>query len=200
MTRVKRHTGWLAIIFVILLFLSAGMVTLPSSAQSAAVITTFYAENRTIILITQVIGLIAAPVFIFFAFGLQNSLSSTPASERLDAIGITGIIVAIASIGTAVPVIALSLTTALLPFWVRMTDLSDAVLFLAIAAFGAAGALRGTGAPAWWRTAAALTGLLALARSIAGFSGINSVLDMIAPLAFIAFMIGTGIYLLLSKK
>ena len=201
MTRVTRRTsGWLGILFVVLLFLSAGMVTLPSSAQSAEVIASFYAENRWIIIIAQVLGLMAAPVVMAFALGVQNSMSSAHASDRIEAIGLTGILVGTVSLLTAVPVIVLSLTTSNLPFWVRMTDLSDAILFLAIAAFCASAAVRGDRAPAWWRAVAALTGLLALARSIAGFVGATTFLDLIAPLAFITFVLVTGIHLLLGAR
>ena len=201
MTRITRRTsGWLGILFVVLLFLSAGMVTLPSSAQSPEVIASFYAENRWIIIIAQVLGLMAAPVVMAFALGVQNSMSSAHASDRIEAIGLTGILVGTVSLLTAVPVIVLSLTTSNLPFWVRMTDLSDAILFLAIAAFCASAAVRGDRAPAWWRAVAALTGLLALARSIAGFVGATTFLDLIAPLAFITFVLVTGIHLLLGAR
>ena len=136
MTRVTRRTAaWLGILFVVLLFLSAGMVTLPSSSQSPDVTAAFYAANRWIIIIAQAFGLIAAPVFIAFALGIQNSMSSVHASNKIEAVGLAGILVGLVSLMTAVPVIVLSLTTYSLPFWVRMTDLSDAILFLAIAAF-----------------------------------------------------------------
>ena len=201
MTRVTRRTAaWLGILFVVLLFLSAGMVTLPSSSQSADVTAAFYAANRWIIIIAQAFGLIAAPVFIAFALGIQNSMSSIHASNKMEAIGLAGILVGLVSLMTAVPVIVLSLTTYGLPFWVRMTDLSDAILFLAIAAFCAAVAVRGEHAPTWWRILAALTGLLALVRSIAGFVGASSFLDFAAPLAFVTFVLATSIYLLLGAR
>ena len=199
MTRVtRRTTGWLGILFVVLLFLSAGMVTLPSSAQSPAITSDFYAENRWIIIIAQAFGLMAAPVIIAFALGVQNTMSSVHASNRIEAIGLAGILVGIVSLLTAVPVIVLSLTTYNLRFWVRMTDLSDAILFLAIATFCALAAVRGDQAPAWWRAVAALTGLFALMRSIAGFVGAVSFLDLAAPLVFILFVLITGIHLLLG--
>ena len=199
MTRVTRRTaGWLGILFVVLLFLSAGMVTLPSSAQSPAITSDFYAENRWIIIIAQAFGLMAAPVIIAFALGVQNTMSSVHASNRIEAIGLAGILVGIVSLVTAVPVIVLSLTTYNLRFWVRMTDLSDAILFLAIATFCASAAVRGDHAPAWWRAVAVLTGLFALMRSIAGFVGAVSFLDLAAPLAFILFVLITSIRLLLG--
>lgn len=201
MTRVTRRTsGWLGILFVVLLFLSAGMVTLPSSAQSSEVIAAFYAENRWVIMIAQALGLIAAPVLIAFALGVQNNMSSVHASDRIEAIGLAGIIVGIASLLTAMPVLVLSLTTSGLPFWVRMTDLSDAILFLAIAVFCASAAVRGDHASTWWRAVAALTGLFALARSITGFVGVSTFLDLTAPLAFLTFILVTGIYLLLGAR
>ena len=201
MTRVARRTaGWLGIVFVILLFLSAGMITLPSSAQSPELIAAFYAENRWIIIIAQLLGLIAAPLFIAFSFGVQNSVSRIPASNRIEAIGLAGIVVGIVSLLTALPVIVLALTTYGLPFWVRLTDLSDAILFLAIAVFCAAAAIRGEYAPTWWRAVATLTSLFALVRSIAGFMGVTSFLDLATPFAFIVFVLATGIYFLLRTR
>ena len=201
MTRISRRTAaWLGILFVVLLFLSAGMVTLPSSAQSAEVTAAFYAANRWVIIIAQAFGLIAAPVFIAFALGVQNRVSSLHAPNRIKAIGLAGVLVGLVSLMTAVPVIVLSLTTYGLPFWVRMTDLSDAILFLTIAAFCASVAVRGEYAPAWLRVLAALTGLLALVRSIAGFVRVISFLDLAAPLAFITFVLVTSIYLLLGAR
>ena len=201
MTRVTHRTaGWLGILFVVLLFLSAGMVTLPSSAQSPEVTAAFYATNRWIIIVAQGLGLLAAPVFIAFAFGVQNRVSGVQASDRIEAIGWAGILVGMISLLTAVPVIVLSLTTYNLPFWVQMTDQSDAILFLAIAAFCASAAVRGKYAPAWWRALATLTGLFALVRSIAGFVGVTAFLDLAAPLAFVTFVLVTGIYLILGTR
>ena len=195
-TITRRTAGWMGILFVVLLFLSAGMVSLPSSAKTEDFIAAFYANNQIVILIAQAIGLLAAPIFIAFAMGLQNSISQESHPNKLPIIGWAGIIVALASILTAIPVIALSVTTEGLPFWIKMTDWSDAVLFLAITGFCLAGTMRGRQGPIWWRVLAALTGLLALARSVAGFAGVVSVLDEIAPLAFLLLVLASGIYLL----
>lgn len=195
-TITRRGAGWMGILFVVLLFLSAGMVSLPSSAETEDFIASFYASNRIVILIAQAIGLLAAPVFIAFATGLQNSISQESRSNKLHIIGWAGIMVALASVGTAIPVIALSVTTEGLPFWIKMTDWSDAVLFLAITGFCLAGTTLGREGPIWWRVLAALTGLLALARSVAGFAGVVSVLDEIAPIAFVLLVLAGGLYLL----
>ena len=195
-TITRRSAGWMGILFVVLLFLNAGMVSLPSSADTEDFIASFYANNRIVILIAQALGLLAAPVFIAFAMGLQNSISQESHSNKLHTIGWAGIIVALASVGTAIPVIALSLTTEGLPFWIKMTDWSDAVLFLAITGFCLAGTVLGGKAPIWWRLLAALTGLLALARSVAGFAGVVSVLDEIVPIALVLLVLASGIYLL----
>ena len=195
-TITRRSAGWMGILFVVLLFLNAGMVSLPSSGETEDFIASFYASNRTIILIAQSIGLLAAPVFVAFAIGLQNNISQKSRSGKLNAIGWAGIIVALVSVGTAIPVIALSVTTAGLPFWIKMTDWSDVALFLAITGFCLAGNTLGREGPIWWRVLAALTGLLALARSVAGFAGVVSVLDGIAPMAFVLLVLASGIYLL----
>lgn len=196
----RRNTGWLGILFVVLLFLSAGMVTLPSSAQTPSAIAGFYAANRVIILIAQVVGLFAVPVFMAFAVGFDESVTSSRASRGIGFIGWAGILVAAVSLVTAVPVIWLAFTTAGLPLMVRMTDLSDAVLFLAVGAFALTTAVRGQQAPVWLRSLAALTALAALARSATGFLGVTSFLDVAAPLAFLALVLAASIYLLLVAR
>jgi succinate dehydrogenase/fumarate reductase cytochrome b subunit len=112
-----RTTGWLGITFVVLLFLNAGMVSLPPSSWSEQAVAEFYAANRSIILIAQVIGLIAAPVFVAFALGLQKNMSAGGGIAGTGAVGLAGILVALVSVGTAVPVIALSLNAGEIPFW-----------------------------------------------------------------------------------
>ena len=146
-TITRRSAGWMGILFVVLLFLNAGMVSLPSSADTEDFIASFYANNRIVILIAQALGLLAAPVFIAFAIGLQNSISRESHSNKLHTISWAGILVGLAAVGTAIPVIALSLTTEGLPFWIKMTDWSDSVLFLAITGFCLAGTVLGAKRP-----------------------------------------------------
>ena len=196
----RRSTGWLGILFVVLLFLSAGMVTLPSSAQTPSAIAGFYAANRTVVLVAQVVGLLAAPVFIAFALGFEDNMARPHAPRRVGFIGWAGIVVGAASVATSVPVMVLALTTTGLALMVRMTDLSDVVLFLAIGAFCAATVVRVEQAPVWLRSLAALTGLVALARSVAGLLGTTSFLDVAAPLAFLGFVLAASIYLLLVAR
>lgn len=195
-----RAAGWLGILFVVLLFLSAGMVTLPSSAGDPEKIASFYAVNRTIILIAQAIGLIAIPALIAFAFGIENMQNGFHPSGRIGAISIAGILVGIVSVVTAVPIIVLALTAVNLPFWVHMTDLSDVALFLSIGVLCLVNTVRGVALPGWLRAVAALVGLLALARSGMGFFGITSVLDLAAPLMFLAFVLLASIHLLLGYR
>jgi hypothetical protein len=164
------------------------------------VIAGFYAANRVIILIAQVVGLFAVPVLAAFAIGFDESVTGSRATRRIGFIGWAGILVAAVSVATSVPVIWLAFTTAGLPLMVRMTDLSDAVLFLAVGAFALATAVRGEQAPVWLRSLAALTGLVALARSATGFLGVTSFLDVAAPLAFLAFVLAASIYLLLVAR
>ncbi len=195
-----RNAGWQGILFVVLLFLSAGMVTLPSSAGDLEEIASFYAANRSIILIAQVIGLIAIPMFIAFAFGIENIKGGRHPFRRIGIIGFAGILVGIVSVATAIPVIVLALTTVGLSFWVHMTDLSDAALFLSIGAFCIVVSIRGEALPGWLRAVSALVGLVALARGGMGFAGITSVLNLAAPLVFLAFVLLASSHLLLVYR
>lgn len=194
-----RRAGWLGISFVVLLFLSAGVVTLPASSQPAEAIAAFYAAHRAIILVTQALGLVAAALFIGFADGLGWATAAGP-SPRPRAIEYAGLLVAAAAVLTAMPVIALALSHSAPAEWLRMTDWSDAVLFLAMGLFGLAVTLKGRAAPVWLRLLALLVGLVALARSLAGFLGLTSALDAIAPLAFMALVLAAAITLLPARR
>ena len=59
--------------FVLLLVVSAGMVTVPGEDRGVPFVRNFYDHNRTVIVIAQVIGLAAALAFLAFARGLQRS-------------------------------------------------------------------------------------------------------------------------------
>jgi len=191
----RRGAGWLGVVFVVLLFASAGMVALPATDEARSVIAAFYATNRAVILVAQVVGLLAAPVFVAFVFGFQRSVSIQGSSDLSSPIAASGLLVALVSVATALPVIVLAINPDAPSFWIRMTDLSDAVLFLTMSVFCVAAATRGARAPKWLRAGAVLTGLVTLARSAAGVAGVTS-LDAVAPLAFVLFIVAASVFLL----
>src|SRR5215216_300159 len=108
MVMARRTAGSWGLGFVVLLLLSAGMVTVPGRGATAQAARGFYRDYLGIIVVAQVIGLIAA------------------------------VAVAAASVVTAVPVLwlcvaASTVTPAMLTGLLVASDFADAMLFLAIA-------------------------------------------------------------------
>jgi hypothetical protein len=69
--------------------------------------------------------------------------------------------------------------------WARASDLTDVVLFLAVAGFAGAVAVA---AASWIRPAAAIVGAMCLARAALLASGADA-LELFAPLAFMALVV-----------
>ncbi|HSO50609.1 MAG TPA: hypothetical protein VLS86_08675, partial [Acidimicrobiia bacterium] len=131
-------------IFAVLLLLSSSMVSPPLSDQPLGEISAFYSSNRAVVIVAQITGVIAAIAFALFVTMLSTVLDAPQVKW-------TGLVVAAAAAVTSVPLLALaSLGANADPGIVRWTDLTDAVLFLAIAVFF--GVLAGNGAlPSWIR-------------------------------------------------
>ena len=68
-----RSTAYWGLAFVLLLLVSAGMVTVPGEQDGVAFTRDFYRDNRSVIVVSQAIGLVAAGTFAGFARGLQRS-------------------------------------------------------------------------------------------------------------------------------
>src|SRR5207248_140664 len=65
--RSSRRGGWWGVAFVVTLAVSAGMVSLPTSAQSGAQIAGFYRAHAGVILVQQVLGVLSVVFFLLFA-------------------------------------------------------------------------------------------------------------------------------------
>ena len=195
--------GWLGIAFGVLLFASAAMLAAPGADSPASEISTYFADNRGVVLVSQAIILTAA-VF-FLAFALRFALAATPGPAEPDKwrlVWSTGVLVFAAAVVTALPVIALALTSdanaanSSTHTLAQLADGTDAALFLTITLFLAAVATQGTRTPAWLRASAAIGALVAIARTVAGLLQVTSVLDAVAPLAFIAVVLGASVWML----
>ena len=195
--------GWLGIAFGVLLFASAAMLSAPGADSPASEISTYFADNRAVVLASQAIVL-AAAVF-FLAFALRFALAATPGPAEPDKwrlVWSSGVLVFAAAVVTALPVIALALTSdanaanASTHTLAQFEDGTDAALFLTITLFLAAVATQGTKAPPWLRAGAAIGALVAIARSVAGLLHVTTVLDAVAPLAFIAVVLGASVWML----
>jgi hypothetical protein len=169
--------GW-GIAFVVLLFVSAALVSLPTTAESGERIVTFYSAHAQVIVVQQMIGVLALGAFISFALSLKPgralhlALWLFAATELLTNAVPVVIVASNPSADTAH-----SLTV--------VEDWADGAFFLAAAAFVAAVTLL---APTWLRMVGYVVALACVIRAIASPLGFTA-LDDIAPFIFVAFIL-----------
>ena len=186
MSTPGRRAGLWGWVFVVLLLLSAGMASTPSGQDPTATVRDFYERHAGVVITAQVIGLLAAAAFAWFALALRPK-EGPPAKGALE---IAGLGVAAAALLTAVPVLWLSLVAkdsadGLVHGLAVTCDLTDVLLFAAIAAWATI-VLR-VAIPNWFKGFAGLVALLALARSVLLLVG-SDLLEVVAPLAFVLFV------------
>ena len=182
-----RPTAYWGIAFVLLLLVSAGMVTVPGEQDGVAFVRNFYRDNSSIIVTAQVIGLAAALAFLGFVRGLQHSdwVGATPW------VLVSGSAVAGAAVLTAVPPLVLSAVArsaenGMVSSMARASDLTDVTLFIAIAVFAMAVtvAVKST----WVRSVSAVVALLSGLRAALLLASSNA-LEVVAPTAFVVLVL-----------
>ena len=171
--------------FVVLLFVSASMVTVPTASMGGERIVAFYGAHASLIVLQQVVGLLALAAFIAFGASLPRNRWLLPALCAVAVIELVtnAVPVLILWVGSS-PDTALTLT--------RVEDDADAVFSIALAGFVAAATL---GQPIWLRIAAYIVALVNVARGVAEPFGVTA-LDTIAPLLFVAFVLVFSVKLL----
>ena len=174
-----RAGGWGGIGFVILLFVSAAMVVLPTAEEPGERIIAFYKQHPQEIAIQQLTGAIALLPFLVFAASLGPNRWLMPAAFLLAACELLTNVIPLAI------VIAPGLSTASAHSLTLLEDLADAALFMSIALFLIAATLKD---PLWIRVLAVLVALACAIRAFASPVGLT-VLDAPAPLAFVAFVL-----------
>jgi hypothetical protein len=183
----SRSTAYLGLAFVLLLLVSAGMVTVPGERYGVAFVRHFYEENRSVIVVAQVIGLAAAVTFLVFARGLQqrNWVGRAPW------VFVCGSAVAVAAVLAGVPPLLLAMLTRsgsadTISTLATASDLVDVVLFTAIAAFAISvtAAVEST----WLRALAGVVGAMSGVRAVMVLTG-GDTLELSAPLAFIVLVL-----------
>ena len=158
------------------------MVSAPRSDVPLAEIGDFYSTNASVVLIAQAVGLMATVIFAFFISGLAKLIGD-------NRVKVVGLVVAAASVLTAVPLVVMSFQGSdPSPTMVSLTDLTDAVLFLAIAVLLGLLATNHN-LPAWIRGLSLIGAGLTLVRGILGFIPVFSSLDFIAPLSFVVMVV-----------
>ena len=170
-----RYGGWWGIAFVVLLFVSAAMASLPTSSASDAAITAFYRDHAGIVALQQVLGALALVPLVLFALSLKPNRWLRPA---------VFLFVAVELATNIVPLLILAAPGGARPLTL-VEDVADAALFVAVALFAAAATLRN---PLWLRLVAYAVAAVCVVRALA--SPLHAdVLDLLAPLAFIAFVL-----------
>jgi hypothetical protein len=181
----RKGAGW-GVAFVILLFVSAAMVSLPTAADGGDRIAAFYAAHQQLIVWQQIVGVLAMLPFLAFAASLNRS--SRLAGEGNQWLMPAAVFVALASVVTSLVPLVMVLM-ALSPDLARqltvVEDLADAVLFASLAGFVIAASTR---APMWVRALAYLVAIAALTRAFMSPLGLTA-LDVAAPVAVLAFVI-----------
>jgi hypothetical protein len=174
--------GWWGIAFVVLLFSSAAMASLPTAADSDTAIAAFYRSHTTIVVLQQAIGALALVAFVIFALALNPNRWLMPVVYAF---------VAVELLTNIIPLVAIGVQGE----WRQLTvaeDFADAVLFITAAAFAVVATLD---EPLWLRLIAYLVTAACVLRAVLGFSGATS-LDLVAPLTLIAFVLVLSIRLL----
>ena len=173
--------------FVILLFVSAAMVSRPTAAEPGDRIAAFYNAHQQVIVWQQIVGTLALLPFLAFAVALSRRARLDGQRNRwlMPAAGL----VALATVVTSLVPLAMALMPNLSPDLAHqltvVEDLADSVLFASLAGFVLA---TSTGAPVWVRALAVLVALASLARAVLSPFGLTE-LDVAAPLAVLGFVV-----------
>jgi hypothetical protein len=181
--RAAAYWGWA---FLVLLLVSAGMVTVPGGDDDVAFVREFYTDHRTVIVIAQVIGLAAAAAFLPFARGLQGQSWV----GRRPWVFVSGVSVAGAGVLAGAPPLALCVVAdsgddGTISALATASDLVDVVLFLTIAGLGAVvlAAVEIT----WLRVLSALVLAVCGIHALLRLRG-ETPLELVAPLAFLTLV------------
>ena len=186
----RRRGGWWGVAFVVTLAVSAGMVSLPTSAQSGAQIAGFYRAHAGVILVQQVLGVLSVVFFLLFAVALGAS------RRRWLLVGT--VLVVITELATNVLPVVLALSNPTPDGAYALTvaeDLADAGLFASVAVFSVAATIDQV---AWVQVTGLVVAALAVIRAAASPFAITA-LDVVAPLAFIALILILSVRLLIGK-
>ncbi len=187
--RSSRRGGWWGVAFVVTLAVSAGMVSLPTSTQSGALIAGFYRAHAAVILVQQVLGVLSLVSFLAFARALG--------AGRRRWLLVGTVLVAITEIATNVVPVVLALSNPAPDGAYALTvveDLADAALFASVAVFSVAATIDQV---AWVQVAGLLVAALSVIRAAASPFAVTA-LDVLAPLAFLVLILILSVRLLIG--
>jgi len=179
-----RAGGAWGIAFVVLVLVSAAMASLPTAGDSEATIAAFYRDHATIVVLQQVIGVLALLPLVAFGLSIAPNRWLRPALFLL---------VAVELVTNIVPLVIVAAPGAAHPLTL-VEDLADSALFVSVALFLIAATL---GEALWLRAIAYAGGAACIIRALASPLGVTA-LDLVAPLAFVLFVLLLSIRLLVK--
>src|SRR5438270_8625909 len=191
--------GYWGVAFACGLLAGAAMVSLPTAAQNADEITAFYAANRQIIVIQQIVGALTLVPLL----GLTRALAGLVRGRGRGGgrpIVLAGLLLAIAEVATNIPPSLLASAADPTPAWAhaltQVEDLADAALFASVALFSLATAMINL---SWVRIAGLIVAALTIVRAVASPLGVST-LDAVAPITFIVYVLVLSGRLILADR
>ena len=187
----SRRGGWWGIAFVVTLFVSGAMVSLPTARQSGRAIAAFYAAHTGVILVQQVLGVVTLAFFLAFALALG--------ARRRRWLLVGTVLVVISELVTNIVPVVLALTN---PgpdgahAWTVIEDLADEALFISIAVFSVAATIDEIG---WVRVAGLLVAAISLMRVVLTAFGVAA-LDALAPIAFLILLLILSVRMFMGRS
>ena len=176
----SRRGGWWGIAFVVTLFVSGAMVTLPTARQTGRAIAAFYAAHTGVILVQQVLGVVTLAFFLAFALALR--------ARRRRWLLVGTVLLAISELVTNIVPVIMALTN---PepdgahAWTVIEDLADEALFISIAVFSVAATVAEVG---WVRAVGLVVAAISLLRVVLTLFGVAA-LDAVGPIAFLILIV-----------
>jgi hypothetical protein len=175
--------------FVVTLFVSVALVSLPTGRQTGRAIAAFYAAHAGAILVQQVLGLVTLVFFLAFALALG--------ARRRRWLLLGTVLLAISELVTNIVAVILTLTN-LGPDGAHagtvIEDLADEALFISIAIFSVAATIDEVG---WVRAGGLVVAAISLLRVTLTPFGVAA-LDALAPIAFLILILILSVRMLMG--
>jgi hypothetical protein len=192
----NRRGGWWGIAFLVLLTLSASMATVPTADDPSGTIRDFYADNRSIVVLAQMLGALALVPFVLFASATARTLAVGPARWTRGA----AIVVVLAEVLTnLIPIVFVVIGDAgdgTIHRLARAGDLADVALFLALAGYAVVSSI---GRPAWLSALGFAAAAVMVVHAVLSATG-TTVIENVAALALIVLILAQSVVLLRAGR